>query len=1090
MTITTKENNGGQMIYKRVIRGLALLVVFFIVMLIPNSKVYAEKPNLRMDEVTGEITFTTEDTKATSEIRWKTIGFTVRKEATLGFPRKDKDYAEFLLKNGQKKTKDGPDGKVYVTFTFNIDQINAAFDDTSLDGIKNGDTIYLNGIFHTIYGDKENTFDYYNLSGKPYGIATAETWKDTSDFDDRFDLDLEFYWGTNNKEPITIERRIYSNGTSTLHDTKSYTGQMKNTTFTTNSAKIPDHIDGTKYYLYRLYYVNLREPKKNVGNRKTDINPFLSASEYATSISYLRDREYTVKDKGLKIVAMYRKFSEKLPSETEDNMSREVEMIDPIAVIAADARGNETYDVLEGIPGTESLYTNVKTSKYLSAYNFIKKTGTKVYPVNVTKNYTLTWTEKDEKGEEHDRSSTVPITKTYYIERKYSYWYIDALAVYGLDKATVINDALPGGTLTMNPTGYTTPTVSYTNSTAETEHLVTPLRDGEVKEVRLPGQTINGGSSEPSIPTEDWKDKAEAAIVKIKCKNDKLIFNGQTIMSDIEKEEETSNPIAIPEGQEEIGDNVFYKSGLVIPGTLANEEYSSEGVVDYKPIVNIGNETVFEIEEQYEISDINPVVVHTPVVCDGMVQDNRKDNQMITPDPTYASLVLDRPFYVTLPTTGSHRDIKGYGYRDYSKYIDSRQVKFAFDVYKGGSTTGTYIPANTWTSVSENTLFYVPTWVPEGRYEIRYRSTAINAAANDGLEKVEDVANLRLDNYVAEDSSVVQISGRIYGLNIYDLTDYPIWEKVFRLSNSLKMTGFKYTVGTKDQNGNSNGQDAKYTLTMINGSHPEYKNQGILKTGYMTRFSLTTVGSMAENDDYVRIQPKFYFVDMNGNNRQEVDIYYSETFGGKQNVMVKMGGNIDLQNDKSIKTGDPYLGIPDSELEKTAYFEGVTLQKLKAQQKKVYNFMNIMLPSSLRMYVGTITQIPSGVTAKQVATSVQKWYGEYYLPAEVHIVPKGFDVTAYAVNNGGLNYKESFWLKDGYIIVNFDITTVKDGALNLSYINEKNSPNGYCNMWNREGYQYQKTSYGGVTFNFKDGDYVIYYANKNVNEDWTSSGTH
>lgn len=1079
------------MTYKRLVKGLMFAVLILFVFFLSPFEVYAaEKPDIYMNEETGEITFTTTDTKATSEIRWKTIGFTIRKEKTYGFPRKDKEYATLWLKNGQKTSVDGSNGKVYVTFTFNITQVNEAVKGTILDEIKNGETIYFNGIFHTIYGDKENTFDYYNLSGKPYGIATAETWSDTSDFDDRFDLPLTFHYGTKNKEPITIERRIYSNGTSTLHDTKSYAAQTKNTTFTTNSTKIPDHIDGTKYYLYRLYYVNLREPKKNVGNRKTDINPFLSASDYAAAISYLRDREFTVKDKGLKIVAMYRKFSEKLPSETEDNMSREVEMIDPTAVIAADARGNETYDVLEGIPGTESLYANVKTSKYLSAYNFIKKSGKKIYPVNVTKNYTLTWTEKDEKGEEHDRSSTVPITKTYYIERKYSYWYIDALAVYGLDKATVINDALPGGILTMNPAGYTAPTVSYTNSTAETEHLVTPLRDGEVKEIRLPGETINGGSAEPSIPTEDWKEKAEAAIAKIKCKNDKLLFNGQTIMSDTEKEEQTANPIAIPEGQEEIGDNVFYKSGLVIPGTLANEEYSSEGKVDYKPIVTIGNEAVFEIEQQYEISDINPVVVHTPVVCDGMVQDNRKDNQMITPDPVYASLVLDRPFYVTLPTTGSHRDIKGYGYRDYSKYIASRQVKFAFDVYKGGSTAGAYIPKNTWTNVAEDTLFYVPIWVPEGRYEIRYRSTAINAAANDGLEKVEDLANIRLDNYVAEDNSIVQISGRIYGLNIYDVTDYPIWEKVFRLPNSLKMTGFKYTVGTKDQNGNTSGQDAKYTLTMVNGSHPEYKNQGILKTGYMTRFSLTTVGSMAEDNDYVRIKPKFYFVDQNGQNRQEVDIYYSETFGGKQNVMVKMGGNIDLENDKVIRTGDPYLGIPESELEKTAYFEGVTLQKLKAQQKKVYNYMNIMLPSSLRMFVGRVTQLPAGVTSNQVATSMQKWYGEYYLPAEVHIVPKGFDVTAYAVNNGGLDYKESFWLKNGYIIINFDITTVKDGALNLSYINEKNSPNGYCNMWNREGYQYQKTSYGGVNFNFQDGDYVIYYANKNVNEDWTSSGTH
>jgi hypothetical protein len=1081
-------------IYKGFIKGIFVIFLIIVANLALSIITYAddddEKPDLRMNTETGEITFTTRDTKSTSKIRWSTIGFTVRRDISDGFPRKDKEYAVFKLKDGQKTSVPGTDGKVYVTFTFNIDQVNKAFSKTKLDEVKENDIIYFNGVFHTVYGDKENDVDYYNLSGKPYGIATAESWNDPNDFNDRFDLPLIFHYGTKNKEPITIERRIYSNGTSTEYDTKNYTAQTKNTTFKTNSAKIPDHIEGTKYYLYRLYYINLREPKKNVGNRKTDINPFLSASEYTTAISYLRDREYTVKDKGLKIVAMYRKFSEKLPSETEDNMSREVEMIDPNAVVSADTRGNEAYDVLEGVPGTESLYVNVKTSKYLSAYNFIKKSGTKVYPVNVKKNYTLTWTETDSGGQKHNRSSTVPITKTYYIERKYSYWYIDALAVYGLDKAIVINDALPDGIEIMNPSGYTAPLVSYTNSTVERDHLVTPLRDGEVKEIVLPGETINGSSTEPSIPSEDWKDKAENALVKIKCKNDKLIFNGQTIMSDIEMDEETSNPIAIPEGQEEIGQNVFYKSGLVIPGIRANEEYSSEGIVAYKPVVNIGNESSFEIEEQYEISDINPVVVHTPVVCDGMVEDNRKDNQMITPDTAFASLVLDRPFYVTLPTTGSHRDIIGYGYQDYSKYISSKQIKFAFDVYKGGSTTGTYISKNTWTSVAENTLFYVPTWVPEGRYEIRYRSTAINAAANDGLEKVEDLANISLDNYVAEDSSIVQISGRIYGLNIYDVTDYPIWEKVFRLSNSLKMTGFKYTVGTNDQNGNNSGQDAKYTLTMVNGSHPEYKNQGILKTGYMTRFSLTTVGSMAESDDYVRIQPMFYFVDRNGNNRQEVDIYYTETFAGKENTMVKMGGNIDLENVKSIKTGDPYLGIPESDLERTSNFEEVTLKHLKAQIKKVYNFMNIMLPSSLRTFIGRIASSPQLVTEAQVATSVQKWYGEYYLPAEVHIVPKDFNVTQYAINNGGLNYKESFWLKDGYIIVNFDITTVKDGALNLSYINERNSPNGYCNMWKREGYQYQKTSYGGITFYFQDGDYIIYYANKNVNGDWTSRGTH
>lgn len=1083
----------------RILKGFLLATLFLIGVLMPGRAAYADKPTVDFNKKTGDFTFATIDTKATTDILWNTIGFTVCREPTSGYPRKNtdgdsktQDWAYFDLKQGQKHQYDVGDGvHVQVTFTFNKDQINAAFKNTKLDEIKDNDKIYFNGVFDIIYNGTEDRKNiYYNLTGKPYGIATAETWANPNDFNDHFDLPALFTYGTDNKEPITVERRIYSNGTSTVYDSTDYPKQTKNTTFSTDWHNVAKKVDtnGKEYYLYRLYYINLRDSKKIIGNRKTSVSPYLSPAEYNTAVSYLRDREYTVKDKGLKIVALYRRFTEK-ETEKEGSISREFETIDPTGLIKADSRGNEAYDVLEGIPGTESVYANVSVNKYLSGYIFKKKEGTKLYPVTVTKTYTLKWTEKGEDGKPdipHTDIRTVP--KTYYIERKYSYWYIDFLGVYGLEKATVANDALPGGSITLTPSGYSLPAVTYTNSTAEADHIIEP----KVRITAPLSQTISGGNTEPSIPEDDLKSYAEMAVDKIWCRNDKLTFNGQTIMSDTKKEEKTETPAAIPEGTEEIGENVFYKAGLVIPGNKANGEYESSGSVSYKPVVSIcnGGFEPFETDTNYEIDDLNPIVVHTPVVCDGMVQDNRSDNQMLTPDAGRASLVLDRPFNVTLPTTGGHRFIQGYGYRDYEKYIADREVKFAFDVYKGSSAAGTFIPKNTWTSVAENTSFYLPTWVTEGRYEIRYRSTAINAAANNGNGQTEDLANISLSNYVAEDSSIVQISGRIYGLSIYDVTDYPIWEKVFRLPNSLKLTGFRYNVGTRNQNGESNGQNSKYTLTMVNGSHPHYKNQGILKTGYMTRFSLTTVGSMADSDDYVQIIPKFYFVDKNGKSRQEADIYYTESFNGKEHTLVKMGGKVDLENSKSIKTGDPYLGIPENELKRTAYYEGIPLRKWKSQTKKIYNFKNILLPSSLRTFIGSADTIPQMITEKQIASSVQNWYGEYYLPAEVHIVPKGYDITAYALRHGGLDYHESFWLKEGYIIVNFDITTVKDGEPNLSYINAVNSEKGYCNMWQREGYQYRKTNYDGINFQFQDGDYVIYYANRSVKEDYLSAGTH
>ena len=122
----------------------------------------------------------------------------------------------------------------------------------------------------------------------------------------------------------------------------------------------------------------------------------------------------------------------------------------------------------------------------------------------------------------------------------------------------------------------------------------------------------------------------------------------------------------------------------------------------------------------------------------------------------------------------------------------------------------------------------------------------------------------------------MEVSGRIYGLSIYDISDYPMWETVFRKPSSsiLKKnstsytdgTGkvnynknyyYTYTVGTNDQYGNDTGRNVKFTFPLVNGSHPYYRNQGILKTGYLVRFSLDTIGNMYSDGTSVVIKPTF-----------------------------------------------------------------------------------------------------------------------------------------------------------------------------------------------------------------------------------------
>jgi hypothetical protein len=120
---------------------------------------------------------------------------------------------------------------------------------------------------------------------------------------------------------------------------------------------------------------------------------------------------------------------------------RHGEAMDPAAtgVIRADERGAERFNVLQGIPTSESLYVNASTKSYLFQNEFANMTGTITYPIKVSRTYTLTWTDwipgpPDANGNGTvipvPRSTSQTVTKDYNVVRSYSYWVIDRLEVW------------------------------------------------------------------------------------------------------------------------------------------------------------------------------------------------------------------------------------------------------------------------------------------------------------------------------------------------------------------------------------------------------------------------------------------------------------------------------------------------------------------------------------------------------------------------------------------------------------------------------------------------------------------------------------
>lgn len=1038
------------------INKIIIFMLIIILFLIPHLIVEANPSLVKIEK--GEIIFETNDTPASTAVRWKTVGFTICREKTLGNPNKSNNKAVIMLDPSWMQSKI-VNGRIKVYFTVPEKEVNKALKSAGLSEIiKSGDKLYLNGIFRIIEGGTEVKGEQYNTL---QSIKKARPWKNPNDFNQRFDIEV-IYDEPKTLHMVKLELQVYEDGQFTKKEEKVLGKFKVFSKVKTNSKSIPDKKDG--YDLYRTYYVLNEKPNSKQGNRKTSINPNYFYSDYIKELKYIRDREFTVDDGGIKIIAVYRKFASKSDKDNQETHIKEIDEIEPYGIIAADFRYKEKFDVEEGIPVGETLYSNIFSKSHLISYKFIRKYGVKYYNVRISKPITIKYEVTDPITKEKSlKEENRNIVKTYQVSRDYSYWTIEEFALYKIDNAEIQTDVLDDKIILM-PKEYQLPNIIYSKTDDEESHIFEP----KYSEIRLESETYERNT----FPDFDFRHIAEASVDKIKCKNDKLIIDSEIIMSDEMCLSTTKAPIDLDINNPDINQDVLYIDNLMIPSNKENANYKTKAIIKYKAHLSINNQKE-GINFNVEINDVN---IHTPVICDGMVQNRYRDNQMINPKLGMASLILDLPFYVSLTTIGEHKNYNGYGYRDYSKYTKSKEVKFPFDVYLGNSSDGYFIPKNTWVNTNSDTQYYIPTWVDEGIYSIKFRATSINGTELNKRELSENYANYNSNNYVAIDDVVVNVSGRIYNFNLYDVSDYPLWETVFRKEEaSAVLSGYKYNVDK---------------LPLRNGLHPQYSDLGSVKLGYYTRFSLTTTGNMDGDNDYIRITPSFYHINNDGGNRQEIDIYYSETIDDVKRIMIKMGSSFDIKNKKSIRTGDTFLAINEKELYQTSVLRGITLDDLKNQNKNVFTFTNIMIPPSLRTFVGYIKNVPNNISKDQIAKSVQKWYGEYYLPSELYIAPKNFDIKSYIEKHGAINYKESFWLNEGYIIVNFDIESIRNGKRHLTYINPINSQSGYCNMWQREGFKYETYDGQGNLNVFLDGDYVLYYTDKSAQKDWISAGTH
>ncbi len=679
------------------------------------------------------------------------------------------------------------------------------------------------------------------------------------------------------------------------------------------------------------------------------------------------------------------------------------------ATILSTPASAPTFDVSQAIPTGETVVARGALQKYYYTCVLRHYTGVETIPVDLTIKYTLTYKEGKK-----TKKDTITDQRTVYVQRSYSYYRIRKLNIFALSHARIENGALPDDVVEVQ--------ANYTPS------LNIVMNQDKYVKIPSASGTINGGdiTDGSTLSYSELQSYAEGLVGQLTVRNDRFWIDGERILRNAYSSGSAPEPLTQTGAKQQ----KYTTQELLIPHTKRNAYYETNAFAVYKKVYSTNTAT--GRLKRHAIGETNDVTVHTPVVCKGGCTDDMAYNQQVTPT-NYLSLVLGREFTVGISTYGTHRAVRGYGTRDYEKYVSARQVQFPFQVYYGY----TRYPANTWINIAGGqATFFLPLGVAEGDYTIRFRTLAKNVAAmSGGSEQNGYLANLQLTQYGAYDTLKVTVVGRMYDLAITDIVDYPRWRSVFYNTDGTKKESY-FWIGRRNADGATvPSRQSSGIFPILFGDHPYNPNAKAIGLGYRVKLRLKTVGDMRGSTAQIVGVPTYYHISSDKTTRKRVRLY-------RKDDLVEIAPRL-------------------------------------------------IFTASDRSFVGVYERnvADTGICAQ----SLQVWDGEYQLSPDLQIVDASVDLDAYIREHGGrLGKSAPIFYQDGYLLVSFELRSYKgaEGTAHLSYINAGNSGRGYCNMWSLQGFSYKRTDGKGEIFSFSDGDCLLFDIRHNLHTDYESWGTH
>ncbi|MBR4183898.1 MAG: hypothetical protein IKQ56_08785 [Lachnospiraceae bacterium] len=698
------------------------------------------------------------------------------------------------------------------------------------------------------------------------------------------------------------------------------------------------------------------------------------------------------------------------------------------AELQAQPSDDPQFDVEKAIPSGEKLDAMYSFQDYYINIGLRKYSGSKFVPVDV-----YIW-HYDDDGEYKEQKKRV------YVDSDYSYYRIDSVKIFKAETAVIEN-----GSLSENVVFHDISDAAIVCRINRGSYVLIPDEPDTAYISRE--QYEDGGQ-------QALADAAESVCSGCEVRNDLLSINGYVFLKGMWERGSTQG-LTMPQ---EPFVSVVSQSGIQITEKTANGDYGSRAYVTYRKL-KMSRDGMFSETEStviYETSDVNDVFVHTPVVCTGLCTDDRAGNQQYKPT-VHKSLVLGKESTLSISETGEHIKAKGYGRRDYGKYSRKRQVRMPFAVYYGEK----YVLPYTWVTLAGGSCtFYLPVGVEEGDYKIEYRVFAINCSGSETVEGVptdvadqimadgtgfellsERDANISCDHYIACDDVTVTVTGRMYDLAVTDVKDYPGWWNVFYSERGVKR-GVRYRAGRLSMEGEvipDRVSDPpapvmeQYYKEGVSGNISHDMAGSVPGAGYRIIFELKTIGSMRGENDGIVMLPKYYHISDDFLTRTEVRLYSRK----------------DL--------------------------------------RPVYT--PVTLSASDRTYQPVFQK--NVVDHSICERSIQLWSGSFRLADDIYAVPAVVDLAQYIQKKAGrIRQDDRVFLKGGFILVQFEILSVANGSVHLSYINEQNEAAGYCNMWKKQGFIYDRSLPGGKSITLRDGDFLIFDMKNTINSDYESMGTH